>query len=284
MNSSRAEITAVKAHGIDCYRLSAHGASALVSRFGAHVLSWRTADGRERLFLSERAVFDGVTPIRGGVPVCWPQFAGLGLLPKHGLVRTRIWQADVGADGADTATLRLHLGDDEETRALWPHAFAADLSVSLGPESLEIGIGVRNTGTAAFEFTAALHTYFAVGDIANVALHGLKGSEYRDAAGADAIRIEEDEAVRFAAEVDRVYHHAPTQLMLAEGERTMKISANGFPDAVVWNPGATRCAALPDMAPDGYRRMVCVEAAAARIPVRLPGGAAWRGSQVLAAA
>ena len=281
MNNSKSEIAAVKAHGIDCYRLSAHGASALVSRFGAHVISWRTGDCRERLFLSERAVFDGVTPIRGGVPVCWPQFAGLGLLPKHGLVRTRIWQA--GADGAHAATLKLRLGDDEATRALWPHAFAVDLSVSLGPESLEIGIEVRNTGTAAFEFTAALHTYFAAGDIANVALHGLKGCEYRDSAGADAIRIEEDEAVRFAAEVDRVYHHAPAQLILAEGERTMKISADGFPDVVVWNPGATRCAALPDMAPDGYRRMVCVEAAAARVPQSLAIGATWRASQMLVA-
>jgi hypothetical protein len=52
------------------------------------VLSWVTPDGRERLFLSDKAVFDGSVAIRGGIPVCWPQFAGLGELPKHGFVRT----------------------------------------------------------------------------------------------------------------------------------------------------------------------------------------------------
>ena len=283
MNGSRTEITAVKSHGIDCYRLSAHGASALVSRFGAQVLSWRTADGRERLFLSERACFDGATPIRGGAPVCFPQFAGLGPLPKHGLVRTRDWEVGDPGEMADAQTLRLHLRDDAQTRALWPHAFAAELTVKLGSMSLELGMAVRNTGSTAFEFTAALHTYLAVGDIAEVSLHGLKGCEYRDATAANAIRTEANEVVRFAAEVDRVYHYAPAQLTLADGAHKTAIGARGFPDVVVWNPGDARCATLTDMAPDGYRRMLCVEAAAARVPVHLAGGAAWHGSQMLAA-
>ena len=43
------------------------GDSCMVALHGAHVLSWMTADGVERLFLSPDARFDGQSAIRGGV-------------------------------------------------------------------------------------------------------------------------------------------------------------------------------------------------------------------------
>ena len=49
-----------------------HGDSVLVTSQGAQVLSW-ISQGRERLFLSPASHWDG-RAIRGGVPVCWPQF------------------------------------------------------------------------------------------------------------------------------------------------------------------------------------------------------------------
>ena len=59
------------------------GGSARISPYGAQALSWITADGAEQLFLSPRSVYRTGTAIRGGVPVIFPQFAGLGNLPKH---------------------------------------------------------------------------------------------------------------------------------------------------------------------------------------------------------
>jgi D-hexose-6-phosphate mutarotase len=35
------------------------------------------------------------------------------------------------------------------------------------------------------------------------------------------------------------------------------------------------------MAPDGWRRMVCIEAGAIRTPVVVPAGGSWRASQTL---
>ena len=85
-------IESIEFRGLEALRLNGpRGASAVVSSLGGQVLSWITPDGRERLFLSERAVFDGSVPIRGGIPVCFPQFASVGKLPKHGFVRTREW-------------------------------------------------------------------------------------------------------------------------------------------------------------------------------------------------
>src|SRR6478735_9573563 len=76
------------------------GAQATILRHGAHVTSWATADGRERLFLSERAVLAPGKAIRGGVPIVFPQFSGRGTLPKHGFARVLPWEF-AGAERQD---------------------------------------------------------------------------------------------------------------------------------------------------------------------------------------
>lgn len=267
--------------GLECFRLRTGAASAIVSRLGAQVLSWIDADGRQRLFLSERAKFDGAVAIRGGIPVCFPQFSGLGDLPKHGFVRTRLWDR-VLAPGADaSASLTLRCADNAATRALWPHAFEVRIEVTLGLAALAVGLFVRNTDAAPISFTGALHTYLAVDDIDALSLYGLQGLTYRDAAKGNPIRTEGDAQLRFAQEVDRVYHAVQGPLTLGDGAHTLSIAASGFPDVVVWNPWQILCRGLPDMLPTGYRQMVCVEAAVAQVPAIVAPGQEWTGSQTL---
>src|SRR5688572_29727961 len=81
------------------------GSRIVVSRFGGQVLSW-VAHGRERLYLSSTAAADSVQPVRGGVPVCFPQFSGRGPLPKHGFARTSTW-AECPTAAAGAVHLRL---------------------------------------------------------------------------------------------------------------------------------------------------------------------------------
>ena len=76
-------------------------------------------------------------------------------------------------------------------------------------------------------------------------------------------------------------HYVIREYSLQQG--ALEIAMEGFPDAVVWNPWAERAAALPDLPDDGYRCMLCVEAAAIDRPVRLDAGATWSGRQVLTA-
>ena len=74
--------------GQPCIRLDTdQGDSALVALHGAQVLSWTVA-GRERLYLSPRAMFDGRSAIRGGIPLCFPQFNQRGPLPSMALHAT----------------------------------------------------------------------------------------------------------------------------------------------------------------------------------------------------
>jgi glucose-6-phosphate 1-epimerase len=52
---------------------------------------------------------------------------------------------------------------------------------------------------------------------------------------------------------------------------------------VVWNPWEIGNAQISDMPPLGFRRMLCVEAAAIESPVSLAPGDSWSGRQSLTA-
>lgn len=258
---------------------SADGARARICSHGAHLCSWTPARGGERLYLSGRAAFDPGAAIRGGVPVIFPQFAGEGPLPKHGFARTAAWRLESAGPGG----ARFRLSDTAATRALWPHAFAAELSVALEAQTLRVSLAVENRGGDAFSFTAALHTYLRVDDIAGVELLGLNGLRYRDTASGGREVRETAERLRIEGEVDRIYFDAPPLLELREPGRRLRVESQGFADAVVWNPGAIKGAALADLDPDGYRRFVCIEAAAIGRPLQLAPGQRWTGTQTLVA-
>lgn len=261
------------------------GATARVTLHGAHVVSWQPAldHGRlagEQMFLSPRAVFADGEPIRGGVPVVFPQFSGRGPLPKHGLVRTRTWQLlHIGVDGAE-ALARFGLEDDPQTRMLWPHAFAVELEVRVGGESLSMSLSVRNPGATPLSFTAALHTYLRVDDLQGLRLHGLEDRAYWDAVQ-DLETRQDAQPLSIRGEVDRVYWSAPPELSLQDGARRLSLAQQGFVDTVVWNPGPQKCATLADMEPEGFRHMLCIEAAQIAQPVVLPPDGRWSGSQRL---
>lgn len=268
----------------DALRLNGpRGASAVISLLGGQVLSWITPDGRERLFLSDQAVFDGSVAIRGGIPVCWPQFAGLGDLPKHGFVRTRPWQVATERCGDDYALVTLAIEDDDATRALWPHAFRLELTLMLEDDRIDLELSVSNTGEAPFSFTGALHTYLRVTQVEDVELEGLYGHHYRDAANGNKVIRDSGTAVTVDAEIDRVYRDVKRPQLLQAGNLSLGIQSQDFPDVVVWNPWVDKCAALPDMPANGWRHMLCVEAAVAENPVLVPAGEEWFGRQTLVA-
>jgi glucose-6-phosphate 1-epimerase len=275
-------IETIEFKGVEALRLNGpRGSSAVVARLGGQVLSWITPDGREHLFLSERAVFDGSTPIRGGIPVCFPQFGGLGDLPKHGLARTREWSIAAQRCADDYALATLDLADDETTRALWPHAFHAEITVMLEADRIDVEFCVENTGSDPFEFTGALHSYLRLVQVEDAALEGLRGHDYLDAANGNRVVRESGTEIRVEGEVDRVYYDVRRPQLLNAGNLSLGIQSQGFPDVVVWNPWVDLCAGLKDMPPDGWRHMLCVEAAAVRNPVIVPAGEEWYGRQTL---
>jgi glucose-6-phosphate 1-epimerase len=268
------------------------GDRAIVLLHGAHVVSWVPAGGGERLYLSERSAYGDGNAVRGGVPVIFPQFNQRGpdfSVPRHGFVRTRAWsldeqtgRPDAGWGSPDRSSVSLLLEDDEATRALWDHRFALMLTVSLGPRRLELALRVVNPGPRPLAFTAALHTYLQVADIAKASVRGLQGVRYLDTVSGIG-SVEADADLVFDRQTDRIYYEVPGPLSLQAPDGTLEVAMEGFRDAVVWNPWSDLCAALPDMPDDGYRRMLCIEAAAIDKPVTLESNQAWLGRQILTA-
>ncbi|MBL8471127.1 MAG: D-hexose-6-phosphate mutarotase [Rhodocyclaceae bacterium] len=279
---TEARIDPLQFHGQPALSLTApDGAKAVILLHGAHLVSWIPAGGAERLYLSERAVFDGKSAVRGGVPIIFPQFAERGSGPRHGFARTRPWQVELTRGGVDFALASFTLRADAETRSLWPHDFRAEFTVSLSGARLDMELDIANTGTRPFQFSCALHSYLRVADVETVRLEGLQGVRY-ESAGA-AVRRDNGHAVIVDDEIDRIYCGAPDTLLLREPHRALALQSENFPDVVVWNPWEVQCRRMADMPADGFRRMLCIEAARVAQPLELAAGAEWCGRQCLVA-
>jgi len=260
------------------------GATAEIHHHGAHVTSWRPSpDGEERLYLSGASEFGAGKAIRGGIPVIFPQFSTEGPLPRHGFARTTEWAVGgVGRASNGMAEAEFVLRDSEETRAIWDAAFLATVSVRVVGARLAVTLAVENVGETPFAFTAALHTYLRVSDTSDVQIIGLEGTRYRVSGSRTLIR-DEGESVVVGEYLERVYASAPPRIELQDGKETMSIISEGFPDAVLWNPGKERAASVPDIEPGGERRFVCIEAAAVQSQIELLPRRRWSGTQTLVA-
>jgi glucose-6-phosphate 1-epimerase len=231
---------------------TAEGAEATISLFGAHLMSWKTADGKERMFLSQRSALDGSAAIRGGIPVIFPQFATRGDGLRHGFARTSTWRIVEQSN----AWAELALAQSDLPRShfqSWPRAFELRLHFELKANALEIRYTVHNTGQQDFSWAGALHTYFAVEEFDKATLDGMP----------------------FTGALDDIRPATP-QLRLDTGAGTLQLEQQGFSEWVVWNPGAQGAAAAADMDDSDYRRFVCIEPARVDKQV-LPAGAEWTG-------
>lgn len=255
------------------------GARATILLHGAHLVSWLPAGEHEQLYLSPQSRFGEGAAVRGGVPVCFPQFSERGDLPKHGFARTRGWTLEEAKVRGEHAFAVLRLTDDDATRGLWPHAFAAELTVSVGGPRLDIELAVTNTGDTDLHFTAALHTYLRSANVLKAQVEGLMGARYYDHISGEDGKQQWIDVLSVVQALDRIYWQSPQQVTLREMGRRVEVQHDTFEDTVVWNPGPGHT--LTDLPADGWREMLCIEAAQVGTPVRLSPGEEWAGMQTL---
>lgn len=227
---------------------------------GGQVISWVDAEGVERLYCSPASPLKGPQAVRGGVPVIFPQFGPRGPLVRHGFARMRDWALLPSDAAAPEPGISLQLHNAVGDEPLWPHACVCTLRVNLVPQGLRMALAVENTGSTDFTFHAALHTYFAVGDVTQASVQGVLP-------GGAVLSLQEPIDHLFEAVAGPVALHSPA------GQ--MQVLQTGFDDVVVWNPGPE--AVLADLPPGGYRDFACVESAAVARPVALAPGAGWEG-------
>lgn len=161
-----------------------HGATVvkITQRPHAHSAvdgSEEDAGDHEVLFVSRMERPQPSAPVRGGVPVVFPQFGQPNAhMPSHGVARTAAWSvahaddSEAAACFADLPEFRqacsggaaavLELRDSEETRAMWPHAFHLRLLVHVRSQQVDMRLHASATGDAGWAAQALLHTYLRV--------------------------------------------------------------------------------------------------------------------------
>jgi glucose-6-phosphate 1-epimerase len=233
---------------------------AEVYDYGAHVWTW-ALDGEPVLWTSAESVFQPGRALRGGVPICWPWF-GPGrsgdLTPAHGYARISEWTLTGLFEGPGSTVLTYTLTPAEAPDALPGEDWTVTYEVSIG-EQLELALTVTNQGATPFSYETALHTYFRVGDVRQVAVGGLDGATYLDkVTGRREVQAGD---ITITAETDRVYLRAGEVVVTDPVlRRRLRISTEGAADTVVWNPWIAKAAAMPDFGDDEWPGMLCIEA------------------------
>lgn len=262
-----------KAEEKDLIRLKTAEASACIHLHGATLISW-VFNGKERIFVSDKAIFDNKKAIRGGIPFVFPNFGPWSLGPQHGFARISRWtvheQPHAVADGGSAVTLALE--DTEETRKMWNFKFLVLYTVILRKNNLVLDINVINTGDTEFSFTVLLHTYLRLNDVNQFSLSGLRGSPYVDKVKQGEKGMECEDEVHIKGAIDRVYSRtSDTHTCSVAGKAWVIVKkTNNFPDTVVWNPWASGAASMADFGDDEYLQMVCVEPGYVSEPRKLP--------------
>uniref|UniRef100_A0A7N0U3A9 glucose-6-phosphate 1-epimerase n=2 Tax=Kalanchoe fedtschenkoi TaxID=63787 RepID=A0A7N0U3A9_KALFE len=262
------------------------GASARVSLHGGQVTSWRNVQGEELLFTSSKAIFKPPKAMRGGIPICFPQFGNCGSLEQHGFARNKLWKIDENppplppSDSQGKSFVDLILKPSEEDLKFWPHVFEFRLRVSLAIDGrLTLISRIRNVNGKPFNFSFAYHTYLSVSDISEVRVEGLETLDYLDNLFQRERFTEQGDALTFESEVDRVYVSSPSMVAVIDHEkkRTFVIRKEGLPDIVVWNPWEKKSKTMSDFGDEEYKQMLCVDGAVIEKPITLKPGEEWTG-------
>ena len=268
------------AKGHSVIELRSASDAVTIHTFGATVTSW-IHHSTEILFLSKQAVLDGTKPIRGGIPIVFPQFGTGDILvgeagsKQHGFARNKIWE--VMHVEKEKAVLRLKA--DKETKAIYPYDFELYYKVELRESALYTEL--RVVALTDLQFTALLHTYFRVEDIKDVLVKGLGGLTYRDKLTGQQTK-EKNGDVQIGSEVDRIYPDTPSKLSLTLGQHRVQIEkSESLPDAVLWNPWIAKSKAMSDFGDEEYKHMVCLEPGCVTERVHLTRGDEWIGWQCI---
>jgi glucose-6-phosphate 1-epimerase len=265
--------------GLVFVRVTAPSASATVYLHGAHLTDWHPVGQAPVIFLSSRTDLAPDKPIRGGIPVIFPWFGPRhdgkeG--PAHGFARTSEWGLTFAAVAGDEVHLTFTLAPNAASHALGFDHFRLAYSLTIG-RRLTLELTVANDsgsggsrGAAAAQtaslgaplvFEEALHTYFAVADVQKATITGLGGTAYLDKRDELRRKVQPAGTMTITGTTDRVYLDTTATCVIDDvaGKRKIVVAKEGSHTTVVWNPWAELAATIPDMDPEGWRRMLCVE-------------------------
>ena len=176
----------------------------------------------------------------------------------------------------DTSVV-LELAPSDYTKEMWDKEFLCTFTITLEADQLKTSMVVDNKGEEAFDFQAALHSYFTVSALDNLEISGsFEGKEFLNKMAGDGgeMQTEDRSAITIGEEYDRVYSgvNDPVLNDKGTGKSLAVLNTAGWEDTVVWNPYGDEGM--------GYNNFVCVESVKFD-PFTLAGGESWTGDMAL---
>lgn len=267
--------------GLPFIQVKNQKSSALISIYAGQVLSFKPVNEAEDfMFISKNAYFQEGKAIKGGIPICWPWFGASDnpKFPNHGFVRDNFWSVlSVKALSNGDTKIKLGFSASEKTKLYWPYSFILTLDITIG-ESLTLELFTENTGKIAFPMTEALHTYFNVGNAAQVKVLGLENTEYLDKSE-NFVQVCQVGAITITEETDHIYVDVEHDLTIFDPvfKRKIKISSSGNKNVVIWNPWNNGSKQIKDLDKDDYKNFLCIEIANATADeVKIQPGTIYR--------
>ncbi len=256
---------------------TAGGAQCTILREGANLVSWIPANGSEQLFISRcSGSVDGL-PVRGGIPLVFPQFAEMGPLPKHGILRNINWDLIAISSQPDCASATLQTECRPFSYPGWPYAFRARLVVELQDQSVFLQFSIQNTGTQTFAFQSAMHAYLRLPGGTPADILGCIPANYFDKQLQSWCEPAMTSPVHINAATDRIYQSPATRLLCQSGTTRLTLQSGGFPEMVIWTPWREGASAIPDLGDDEGDQFICIEPAAIYQAQQLAPGSQWQG-------
>jgi len=261
-------------------------ADADICLYGAHVTSFKPRNSMEILWMSPDSSFEEGTPIRGGIPVCFPWFGPHKTdqdKPQHGFARLMYWNViETSTLPSGETLVRLQLCSSEETKTFWENDFCAEMKIVVGTV-LNVTLKVTNTSEVPFEYTCALHSYFSLSAIENLSIEGLEGVSYFNQLTGEK-DVQKEFFLHIQEPLTRHYLGTETPVVIEDNvfNRRIKVDKSGSKVTTVWNPGEETCAKIGDLPDDAWETFVCVEATNAfDYPVQLSSGESFETSTII---
>jgi glucose-6-phosphate 1-epimerase len=237
--------------------------TAKISLYGGQVLNWQPVNQQPVFWLSDDAIFEQGTAIRGGVPLCWPWFgpykaASGETAGNHGFARQRNWQLDEVIISEEDIKVTLFLSGENE-HSLWPHQYQLKQILTFS-ECFEQNLFISNLSEIPFEYSAALHSYFAVSAPENTHVLPLEQFPFDDKVTGKVKQLTPLESC--VGEIDRIYScDQECSIEDKQWQRTIKVSSTNCQQWVLWNPGVDIAKSMKDLHQGAENEFVCLEAA-----------------------
>ena len=244
---------------------------------GAQVLHAALRSGLELLYLSPLVASFPDHPIRGGIPLMFPQFGESGPLRKHGFVRDLQWTLVDEREDAVSKKISYLLDIKATDFPEWPFDASLQLNASVGLDSFTIELSILNSGNENFSFTGGFHPYFAISSRKDIQVNGLEALPFRDSfPGENAFELNGDGLV------ERQYM-GDAEIQFYNGSHWLKLTSSGFDSWMVWNPGRTGASNISDLPDADWDKFICIEPILLAKPIILEPGKTLNGQLTVSA-